>query len=198
MYRRKRYNSSAEKPTTSRFKFANFSERVSLSRTRRTASSPWLAGMIDTRKSMYRPLYRTRKRPSCGTRRSAMSKSLSTLMRESTMPRLGDGLHGVLQNTVDAIFNGDFRIARFDVNVAGAPLERRENNRFHQANHRARRAVPRQAVAGNGLFALLILLGGLQRECFRGLFQDALRLFRAFQQIADLPGGCNSDQELLA
>ena len=44
--------------------------------------SPCTVGMIETRKSIRRPLYRTRKRPSCGTRRSAMSSSLMTLIRE--------------------------------------------------------------------------------------------------------------------
>ena len=46
-----------------------------------TASSPWTDGMIETRKSMERPRMRTRKRPSCGTRFSAMSSSAMTLMR---------------------------------------------------------------------------------------------------------------------
>src|SRR6267378_2530140 len=41
--------------------------------------------MMETRKSIKRPLYFTRKRPSWGTRRSAMSSSLNTLMRESTV-----------------------------------------------------------------------------------------------------------------
>ena len=39
-------------------------------------------GSIDTRKSTVLPLYRTRKRPSCGMRRSAISSSDMTLMRE--------------------------------------------------------------------------------------------------------------------
>jgi hypothetical protein len=38
--------------------------------------------MIETRKSISRFLYATRKRPSCGTRFSAISSSLITLMRE--------------------------------------------------------------------------------------------------------------------
>ena len=47
-----------------------------------TASSPWTLGMIDTRKSMVLPGIRTLKRPSCGTRFSAMSSSAITLTRE--------------------------------------------------------------------------------------------------------------------
>ena len=53
----------------------------SLSRIRMTASSPWTVGMIETRKSIVRPLTRILKRPSCGIRFSAMSSSDMTLMR---------------------------------------------------------------------------------------------------------------------
>ena len=38
--------------------------------------------MIETRKSMDRPLYLVLNRPSCGTRRSEMSNSDITLIRE--------------------------------------------------------------------------------------------------------------------
>ena len=47
-----------------------------------TASSPWTLGMIETRKSIVLPGIRSLKRPSCGTRFSAMSSSAMTLMRE--------------------------------------------------------------------------------------------------------------------
>ena len=47
-----------------------------------TASSPCTDGMIETRKSIARPLIFSLKRPSCGTRFSAMSSSDMTLMRE--------------------------------------------------------------------------------------------------------------------
>ena len=46
-----------------------------------TASSPCTEGMIETRKSIERPPIFTRKRPSWGTRFSAMSSSDMTLMR---------------------------------------------------------------------------------------------------------------------
>ena len=54
----------------------------SLSRIRMTESSPWAVGTMETRKSMVRPVMRSLKRPSCGTRFSAMSSSDMTLMRE--------------------------------------------------------------------------------------------------------------------
>jgi len=43
---------------------------------------PKMLGMIDTRKSIGRPFTAILKRPSCGTRRSEMSSSDMTLMRE--------------------------------------------------------------------------------------------------------------------
>ena len=46
-----------------------------------TASSPWMVGMMLTRKSMARPRTLSLKRPSWGLRFSAMSSSDMTLMR---------------------------------------------------------------------------------------------------------------------
>ncbi len=46
-----------------------------------TQSSPCTEGMIETRKSIVRPFRRSLKRPSWGTRFSAMSSSDMTLMR---------------------------------------------------------------------------------------------------------------------
>ena len=82
MYRRNRSRSCGAKPTTSSESFLNFSLIDSLSSTLNTAFSPCTVGIMLTRKSINRPLYRTRKRPSCGTLRSAISSSLITLMRE--------------------------------------------------------------------------------------------------------------------
>ena len=75
------------------------------------------------------------------------------------MPFLGDRRHGVLQHAVNAVLDGHFDVARFDVDVTGAPFERRENHRIHQAHDRADGRIARQAVGGNRLFALLFFLG---------------------------------------
>jgi hypothetical protein len=81
MKRRKCASSLSSKPSTSSRSEANCFDRLSLSRMRITASSPCTDGMIETRKSIERPAILTRKRPSCGTRFSAMSSSDITLMR---------------------------------------------------------------------------------------------------------------------
>src|SRR5713101_7183640 len=114
------------------------------------------------------------------------------------MPLLGDGLHGVLQHAIDTVFDGHLGVSRFDVDVAGAALERGEDNGLHEAHHRAGGAIASQAVAGNRLFAFFFLLGSLKGEGFGGLFEDALRLLSAFQNVADLPGGSDANQKFLS
>ncbi len=109
------------------------------------------------------------------------------------MPFLGDGLHSMLQHAVDAVFDGNFRVACFDVDVAGAPLECGEDNGLDEAHHRARGAIASQTVAGNRLLAILIILGSLKRKSFGGLLEHALGLLGTFQQIADLAGSSDAD-----
>ena len=50
---------------------------------------------------------------------------------------LRDRRHGFGQRAVDAILHADFGVARFDVNIAGSPLQRGKNDRVHQADDRA-------------------------------------------------------------
>src|SRR6202012_379599 len=47
---------------------------------------------------------------------------------------LGNGSHGHLQHAVDAVFDNHRVVVRFNVDVGGAPLERGENRRIHQAD----------------------------------------------------------------
>ncbi len=65
-------------------------------------------------------------------------------------PVLRDRRHRVNQHAVNAVLDGDLDVAGLDMDVGGAPFERRENHRVHQANHRAdRRILLRQAVGGD-------------------------------------------------
>ncbi len=97
----------------------------SLSRMRMTASSPCTLGMIETRKSIVLPGMRSLKRPSCGTRFSAMSSSAMTLMREMIVlwKLLVDRPHRRLQHAVDPVLHVDRVVLRLDVDVAGAALD---------------------------------------------------------------------------
>ena len=49
-----------------------------------TTPSPWTLGSVTTRRSTWRPSIVRPTRPSCGMRRSAMSRSAMILMRETT------------------------------------------------------------------------------------------------------------------
>ena len=57
------------------------------------------------------------------------------------MPFLGNGLHGMLQHAVNAVLDGYFRVACFDVDVAGAALECGEDDGLDEAHHRAGGAI---------------------------------------------------------
>jgi hypothetical protein len=115
------------------------------------------------------------------------------------VPLFGDGLHGVLEDAVDAVLDGDFGVASFDVDVTGAAFERREDDGFDEADDGADGGVAaREAVAGDGLFALFLFLGNLQSEGFGGLLENALGLLSAFEDVADLAGGGDLDGELFA
>src|SRR5271157_1849096 len=114
------------------------------------------------------------------------------------VPFLGDGLHGVLQHAVNAVLHGHFGVTRFNVDVTRAAFQGREDDRFDEPHHWAHRGIARQAVSGNGLFALFFVLGDLQGKGFGSLFQHPLRLLRALQQVADLAGSGDFISQLLA
>ncbi len=63
--------------------------------------------------------------------------------KDGGVPILRERLHGVLQDAVDAVLHDHFGVARFDVNVARAALEGRENHRIHEANDGAHARVAR-------------------------------------------------------
>ena len=60
------------------------------------------------------------------------------------------------------------------------------------------RGIAGQAIAGNRFVAFDLILRDLQGKSFRSLFENALRLLGALEQIADLPRGCHLDGKLLA
>src|SRR5271166_4376743 len=114
------------------------------------------------------------------------------------VPFLGHVLHGILQDAVDAVLDGDFAIAGFDVNVTGAAFEGGEDDGFNEANDWILRGVAREAIAGDGFVALDVVFGDLQGEGFGGLLEYALRLLGALEQIVDLALGGDFDGKLFA
>src|SRR5665213_132473 len=51
-------------------------------------------------------------------------------------PVLRNRRHGVNQYAVNSVLHRDFDVPGLDVNIRGAPFERRKNHRVYQANHR--------------------------------------------------------------
>src|SRR5580692_8777049 len=114
------------------------------------------------------------------------------------MPLFRDRLHGVLQYAVDAVLDGNFGVAGFDVDVTGAAFEGSEDDCFDQPNNRADGGVARQTVAGDGLFALFLLLGNLESEGLGRLLEDALGLLGALEDVTDLSCGGYLDGQLFS
>ena len=150
-----------------------------------TASSPCTLGMIDTRKSIVLPGIRTLKRPSCGTRFSAMSSSAITLMREmiELWNCLRDRPHRRLQHAVDPVLHVHRVVAGLDVDVARAPLDRGVDRRVDQPDDRA--DVAGQPLDGEVLVAGLVVLEDLQLEAFGRLLEHALRALALLQDRLD-------------
>ncbi|MCY1178273.1 hypothetical protein D9M73_186160 [compost metagenome] len=71
----------------------------SLSRMRNTTRSPARLGKVDTRTSSNLPPSVSPMRPSCGTRRSAMSSRAITLMRLTTTGATCGGMRSVSRST---------------------------------------------------------------------------------------------------
>jgi len=93
-----------------------------------------------------------------------------------------------VQDAVNAVFHGDFRVARFDMNVTGAALECSEDDSFDEFYDGARSGVPRNAIAGERLVALFLRLADLKSESFGCLFENALGLLGALEQVSNLTG----------
>ena len=154
-----------------------------------TASSPCTLGMTETRKSMVLPGRRSLKRPSCGTRFSAMSSSAMTLTREMIVlwKPLVDRPHRRLQHAVDAVLHVDRVVLRLDVDVARAALDGRVDRGVHQPDDRAR--VGRQLLDGELLVALLVFAQDLDLEALGRLLEDALRALALLQDRLDRRAG---------
>ena len=114
------------------------------------------------------------------------------------MPVLGQGLHGVLQHAVDAVLHDHFGVARFDVDVASAALERGEDDGIDQANDRAHAGIARELLHGDVFVGVFFVADHLQREALGGLIENALGLLGALEQIGDLRSGGDFHLQALA
>ena len=97
------------------------------------------------------------------------------------------GRHGILQHTVDAVLDGDFLVARFDVNIARPPLQRIEDGGIHQLDDRRDVAFARgQLVDRKSFVGILFVADYIERKAFGNFLQHALRLLGLLEQIGNL------------
>ena len=112
---------------------------------------------------------------------------------------LADGRHGLGEHAVNAELDAHRIVASLDMNVTGPPLQSGKDRGIHQANDRADVALRGQPVDGNAVFAAgLVVRNHRQGEAFAGFFEDALRLFRLLEDLADLRQSGNLGQDALA
>ena len=111
---------------------------------------------------------------------------------------LGDGLHGLLQHAVDAVLDDHRVVARLDVNIAGAPLQRGEDGGVDQANDRALIGLARQLLDRDGFVGVFVFGDDVERKVFAGFFQHALRLLALLQHVADLRQAGDSGDDAAA
>ena len=144
---------SASKPICSRLK-----RTLARSSTRITTLSPCTVGTVDTRRSSSRPLTRVLIRPSCGRRRSAMSRRASSLMREADgCAVLGRHRLGRMNDAIDAIAHMQTVVEGLQVDVGSAQVDHATDDGVDQAGspvlrsrdrsdaRRSRRNQPRPA-----------------------------------------------------
>ena len=108
------------------------------SRIRSTIFSPNSVGQVLMRKSIARVLdRRILMRPSCGTRRSAMSSRDMTLRRAADLAgQLHRRLRDLLQHAVHAQAHAEDLLVRLEVDVRGAAADRIEHDLVDEAHDR--------------------------------------------------------------
>src|ERR1700733_4121104 len=84
--------------------------------------------------------------------------------KDGGVPFLGQRLHGVLQDAVNAVLDDHFGVARFDVNVTGAALEGGEDYGVNQAHDGADTGIARELVHRNVFVAVFFVADDLQGE----------------------------------
>ena len=92
-----------------------------------------------------------------------------------------------MKNSASEVLDGHFLVARLDVDVARPPLQRVEDGRVHQFDHRGDVAVGSgQLVDREGFVLIALIRHHVQREAFGDFLQHALRLLGLLQQLGDL------------
>ena len=104
--------------------------------------------------------------------------------------------HRRLQHAVDAVLHVHRVVLRLDVNVAGAPLDGREDRRVDQPDDRT--DVAREPLDGEIVFADLFVFEQLDLELFGRLVEHALRAFALLQDRLDRRARADHDAHMRA
>ena len=117
---------------------------------------------------------------------------------DGRMPVFRNGRHCVLQDAVNSVLHGDFSVTCFNENVARAALKRGKDDGLDEFDDRAGGGIAGDTVAGKCFVFLIDGFVRLQSKGFGGLFENALRLFGALEDVADLAGGGDLDGKFFA
>ena len=99
---------------------------------------------------------------------------------------LGDRLHRLLQDTVDAVFHEYRIVLGLDVNIARPSLQRGEDGGVDEADDRTDVLFRRKTFDRDGLVPGLVLTHDVEGETLGSLIEYTLRLFCLFENLFDL------------
>src|SRR5580704_16807068 len=96
------------------------------------------------------------------------------------------GRHGLREYAVNTELDHNGIVARFNMNVGSASLQRGKNRGIDQADDRARIARRGELVDAQRLFRASVLVFADDLEAFAGFLEHALRLLGLLQDVGDL------------
>ena len=102
-----------------------------------------------------------------------------------------------MEDAVDAVLDGDFLVAGFDVDIGGAAFERVEDGGVDQLDDRRDVVIDGgELVDGKGFVGVFIVADDVEGEAFGDFFEDALGLLGLFEEVGDLGVGGDLDAQL--
>ena len=103
-----------------------------------------------------------------------------------------------MQDAIDAVLDGHFLVARFDVNIGGAAFEGVEDGGIDQLDDGRDIGIGGgQLVDGEGLVRIAVFGDDVEREAFGDFLEDALRLLGLLEELGNLREGGDFDAQLL-
>ena len=107
----------------------------------------------------------------------------------------GDGGHGLLQDTVDAVLDEERVVEGLEVDIGGAAFERGEDGGVDEADDGREIVFAGEALDGDVLVGIVFGREDVERQPFRCFVEDALGLLGLLEQIGDLREGGDAGDE---